>query len=34
MAWVLLVYPCLTLQYLGQAVVIAERPELINENPL
>lgn len=33
-AWIVLVYPCLTLQYLGQAVVIAETPELINQNPL
>lgn len=33
-AWFLLVWPCLTLQYLGQAVVIAADPQIVQQNPL
>eukprot|EP00434_Breviolum_minutum_P019078 symbB.v1.2.016818.t1/scaffold1293.1/size126329/6 len=33
-AWFFLVWPCLTLQYLGQAVVIAADPSIVQQNPL
>ncbi|CAK8996634.1 Probable potassium transport system protein kup [Durusdinium trenchii] len=33
-AWFFLVWPCLTLQYFGQAIVLAADPTLINSNPL
>lgn len=34
LAWFVLVYPCLVLQYWGQAVVIMKNPSLVAENPL
>jgi len=32
-AWFFLIYPCLILQYVGQAMVIVTHPEAVNGNP-
>lgn len=33
-AWFVMVFPCLTLQYLGQAIVLAKNPAGVENNPL
>ncbi|CAE7221979.1 kup [Symbiodinium sp. CCMP2592] len=33
-AWFVMVFPCLILQYLGQAIVLAKNPAGVNDNPL